>query len=118
VFRDLLLNTRVVYFWRTYFQRFKISIGNQTIKLNLKEVEKKREENILYTLSFSLITTQTDPSHFYLSWKKNTKILEKEAKNKKREKVKRYWTFFKARHYQLLFFSFNLFLSIMFFLNH
>jgi len=51
----------------------------------LKEVvKKKREENILYTLSFSLITTHTYPSHLYLS--KKTKILEKEAKNKKKRK--------------------------------
>jgi len=45
-------------------------------KKNIEGRRKKIEENILYTLYFSLITTHTNASHFYLSWKeKNTKIL-------------------------------------------
>ena len=35
MFRDLLLNTRVVYFWVTCFQSLKISMDNHAIKLNL-----------------------------------------------------------------------------------
>ena len=72
----------------------------------LKEVEKKkRRKHSLHSLFLSLSPTQTHIIFISLK-KKNKKILEKEAKNKNREKVRRYWTFFKVRNFELLFFLF------------
>jgi len=47
---------------------------------------KKEEENILYTLSLSLITTHIDTSHRYLYWKNKHKNIRKGSKKKRKEK--------------------------------
>jgi len=87
---------------------FFISLSKQK-----KHIEggRRSKENILYTLSFSLIITHTEPSHFYFSWKKNTKILEKEAKIKKERKGEEISKIFEGTSLLIAFF----FLLIYFF---
>jgi len=55
----------------------------------LKEVEKKRRKHSLHSLFLSLPPTKT-PLIFISIGKTKIKILEKEARKNKREKVRRY----------------------------
>ena len=93
---------------------FFISLSKQK-----KHIEggRRSKENILYTLSFSLIITHTEPSHFYFSWKKNTKILEKEAKIKKERKGEEISKIFEGTSLSVLS-SFDLVFPIFIFFNH